>query len=136
MLPRRNPSKEAVFAFYLFSVIAATSFVMAVVATLPLFDHLLALHLYHLMISTFACTFILAELAELLVDPAPTKYAWTLCMLAVGGNCLYVWSSSAYLQFNSGQGYMVGEFFLSLAYELKIVALLLHEKSMKQIMLL
>jgi hypothetical protein len=72
--------------------------------------------------------------SELAADPAPTTYAWALCLLSMVGNCLYVWSSSAYEGFNSGVGYMVGEFFVSLAYELKILALVLTEKSFKRLL--
>lgn len=96
MQQRRNVNREAVFAFYLFSVLAAVSFILAVVVTLPVFDQRLAVGLYQLMMKTFAGTLILAEMAELFADPVPTKFAWLLCLLSIVGNCLYIWSSSAY----------------------------------------
>lgn len=60
MYQRRSASREAVFAFYLFSVLAAVSFILAVVATLPFFGHRVAVELYQLMMKTFAGTLILA----------------------------------------------------------------------------
>lgn len=99
---RKSANREAIFAFYLFSALAATSFAVATLTTLPLFDSLLATRLFHGLLKASAATLILAELAELLADPAPTPFAWVLCVVSMVGNCAYIWSASSYRSFNSG----------------------------------
>lgn len=112
---RRKPNRylsKLEFAYRIIFTLAAISFTIATIFTLPIFEADYLLSLFKQFFSLSSILMIVAELLELITNPVP-RWTFILCALSVIGYGLYIWCLSIYPQFNNGEFYILATFIVS-----------------------